>query len=82
MEKLDRQLQKRVWERVYAQPQPPQPRLHPHLEKQLRQCLQRCQANLAVYQQQTGHSYYGEAFRRLTTDTTEQIKMLQQMLRP
>ena len=79
MEPLDRKLQKRVWDRVYAQPQ--EAHLSPRLRQQLQQCLQRCQANLAAFQRQTGHSEYGEAFARLTAETTEQIKMLRQILR-
>lgn len=80
MEPLDRQMQKRVWDRVYAQP-PKQP-LPPPLRNQLQQCLQRSRANLLIYERNTEHSLYGSAFSHLATQTQQQIQMLQQMLKP
>ena len=79
METLDRNLQKRVWDRVYGKT--PQPRLIPRQRQQLRQALQRSEANLAMYRQFANHSVYNEAFRRLAEETAEHIKMLQQMLK-
>ena len=79
MEKLDRNLQKRVWERVYAQPQTP--RLRQQQRQNLQQALRRSEANLAVYEKMATNETYGDAFCRLAADTAEHIKMLRQMLR-
>lgn len=78
MEPLDRQLQKRVWDRVYAQP--PKPPLSPALRNQLQQCLQRNRSNLLVYEKNTEHSLYGPAFSHLAELTRQQNQMLQQIL--
>ena len=78
MEKLDRQMQKRVWDRVYAQPQAP--RLSPQQRQNLQQALRRCEANLAFYEKMSAHDPYGDAFRRMAAETVEHTKMLRQML--
>ena len=78
MEKLDQELQKRVWERVYGQPQTP--RLRQPQRQSLQQALRRSEANLAFYETMAHHEVYGDAFRRLVTETTEHNKMLRQML--
>ena len=79
MEKLDRQLQARVWERVYAQP--PEPRLTSQQRQMLQQALQRNERNLAFYEKMANHQPYGDAFRRMITDAAEHSKMLRQMLK-
>ena len=78
MEKLDHDLQNRVWNRVYGNGQPL--RLSPKQKQQLQQALNRSRANLAVYEALCSHSTYGDAFRRLAAETAEHIKMLRQML--
>ena len=80
MEKLDKRMQQRVWDRVYQPPAPPLPPLSPQQRQKLGSCLQRCQMNLAVYESMTSHPVYGEAFTRMARETAEQIKMLRQML--
>ena len=78
MEQLDRNMQRRVWSRVYPQ----QPAgLTPQQRQRLRRCLERSREDLSFYQKMENHSLYAEAFAHLATQTTEQIKMLQQMLR-
>ena len=78
MESLDRQMQKRVWDRVYQPPAPPP--LTPQQRQRLQQCLQRSEGNLRVYESMTHHILYGEAFQRMARETAEQIKMLRQIL--
>ena len=80
MEKLDHQMQKRVWDRVY--PQPLAPRLTPQQRQALQQALQRNEKNLAFYEKMANHGLYGDAFRHMATETTEHSKMLRQMLQP
>lgn len=77
MEKLDRQLQRRVWARVYSSPWPA---LTGQQRQRLQRCLARSRENLRIYQAMTGHAIYAEAFDRLSRETKEQIKMLQQIL--
>ena len=78
MEKLDRQMQKRVWDRVYGQSQTP--RLSQQQRQALQQALRRNEANLAFYEKMTNHETYADAFRRLAADAAEHSKMLRQML--
>ena len=77
MEKLDRNMQRRVWSRVY-----PNKRggLTPQQREILGRCLERSKENLAVYEKMRAHSIYGQAFAHLAEQTNEQIKMLTQML--
>ena len=77
MEQLDRQLQRRVWARVYGSPTE---LFTPRQREQLRRCLQRCRENLAVYEKLQNHYAYREAFAHLADQTREEIKMLRQML--
>ncbi len=76
MEKLDRNTQRRVWQRVYEQPM----QLTPQQRQMLQQCLQRASANRAFFEKMENHSLYAEAFARLSRETNEHIKMLRQML--
>ena len=78
MESLDRNLQRRVWNRVYDQAGSP---LSPGQRKALRQSLARSRENLALYEKMEHHGIYGDAFAKLRAETAEHIKMLQQMLR-
>ena len=77
METLDRNMQRRVWARVY-----PNQRgvLTDRQRQQLRRCLERSRGNLAVYEVLQKHGIYGEAFARMYAETAEHMKMLQQML--
>ncbi len=78
MKPLDRKLQQRVWSRVYEPSAAP---LTPQQKQALRKCLQRSKENLSVFERKDGYGIYAEAFAKLRTETTEHIKMLQQMLR-
>lgn len=78
MQPLDKQLQRRVWARVYGGGEPT---LTPKQRETLRRCLARSRENLAFYEKMQAHRLYAAAFTRLTAETKEQIKMLQQMLR-
>ncbi len=78
MQPLDKQMQRRVWARVYDRKAAP---LSPQQRQSLQRCLVRIRENLAVYEKMEGHSIYAEAFARLHAETAEQIKMLKQMLR-
>ncbi len=78
MKTLDRNLQRRVWARVYGDT--PQKLTHRQREN-LRRALVRCGENLALFEQLEHHSLYGDAFARLTHETREHTKMLNQMLR-
>ena len=77
MEKLDRNLQRRVWARVYDKQGMP---LNQKQRETLRKCLERSRKNLAVYEKMKSHGIYGDAFTRLYKETAEQMKMLGQML--
>ena len=78
MKPLDRNMQRRVWSRVYDPGSAP---LTPQQKQLLQRCLQRSKENLAVYEKMEKHGLYAEALSRLQTETAEHIKMLQQMLR-
>ena len=76
MEKLDRAMQQRVWERVYGHHQgmPPQTR------QKLQQARRRELENARFYETMSGHSRYGEAFRHMARQANEHAMMIQQML--
>ncbi len=77
MQQLDRRMQQRVWARVYGG----RPiALTDRQRQELSRSLQRCRKNLALFESMTGHAIYAEAFNRLSRETKEQIKMLQQIL--
>ncbi len=78
MEKLDRNMQRRVWARVYDKGSMP---LKEKQRQRLGQCLVRSRENLTFYEKMEHHSIYSEAFAKLRAETAEHIKMLQQMLR-
>ena len=78
MEKLDRNLQRRVWARVYDKGSMP---LTEKQRQLLRQCLARSRENLALYEKMEHHCIYGDAFGKMRAETQEHIKMLQPMLR-
>ena len=77
MEPLDRHLQRRVWARVYESPKEI---FTARQRAQMVRCLQRCQDNLAVFENLRGHYAYQEAFAHLEQQTRQQIQMLRQML--
>ena len=77
MQKLDRQLQRRVWARVYGG----QPVAWTDRQRQaLERARNNCRKNLALYERMTSHALYAEAFHRLAEETKEHIKMLNQIL--
>ncbi len=78
MKPLDRNMQRRVWSRVYDPSAAP---LTPQQLQLLQRCLQRSRENLAVFGKLDRQGMYAEAFSRLHTETAEHIKMLTQMLR-
>ena len=78
MKKLDQQMQKRVWNRVYAVPAP---KLTPPQRQILQQALRRCESNQILYEKMSQHEIYADAFRHLAAETAEHIKMLRQMLK-
>ncbi len=78
MEKLDQRMQQRVWARVYGgRPMA----LTARQRQAMQSALYSSRRNLAFFESMESHGLYGAAFERLSRDTKEQIKMLQQMLR-
>ena len=76
MERLDKNMQRRVWDRVYDQPA----KLLPQQRQALQQCLRRAESNRAVFEKMEHHNGYAEAFSRMSRETNEHIKMLRQIL--
>ena len=76
MEKLDKNMQRRVWQRVYDQPV----QLTKEQRQLLQQCLQRSITNRTVFEKMENHQLYAEAFARMARETNEHIKMLRHML--
>ena len=76
---MDKNTERRVWQRVYGTPSPP-PRLTPQQRQNLRQSLQRANANLRFFESQRDHPMYREAFAHLALQTEEHITMLRQIL--
>lgn len=74
---MDRQMQQRVWQRVYGKPMPPKSQYN---REKLQQCLRRAQMNFRYYDTLRMDPIYGAAFARLADDTMEHIKMLRQIL--
>lgn len=70
---IDRNTEKRVWQRIYGHTAPPR-------REALLQCLRREEANFRRYDDLRHHSIYGEAFGRLADDALEHIKMLRRIL--
>lgn len=70
---IDRNTEKRVWQRIYGQPTPLR-------REYLLQCLRREEANFHRYDNLRHHSIYGDAFGRLADDALEHIKMLRRIL--
>ena len=76
MEKLDRNMQQRVWGRVYGQ----QPGLNQQTRQKLQQCRRRELENAKNYESLSRHSRYGEAFRHMARQSEEHAAMLGQIL--
>lgn len=76
MEKLDKAIQQRVWERVYGKPQG----MSPQTRQKLQQSRRRELENARFYESMSGHSHYGEAFRHMARQASEHATMLAQML--
>ena len=76
---MDKNTERRVWQRVYGSPQPP-PRLTPQQRQNLRRSLERATANLRFFETQRNDPVYAEAFAHLALQTEEHCKMLRQIL--
>lgn len=76
---MDKNTERRVWQRVYGNPSPP-PRLTPQQRQNLRHSLQRAEANLRFFESQRDHPMYREAFTHLALQTAEHCKMLRSIL--
>lgn len=76
---MDQNTERRVWQRVYGASSPPS-RLTPQQRQNLRQSLQRLNANLQFFESQRDHPMYREAFAHLAMQTEEHCKMLRQIL--
>ena len=74
---IDKQTEKRVWQRIYGRPQPISRRYN---REKLRQCLRREEMNFQYYDSLRMDETYGPAFGRLADDAMEHIKMLRQIL--
>ena len=73
---MNKQQQRQVWQRVYAD----QPPTRPIPKAVLQQCRARLQQNLAIYEKQSHHPLYGPAFQQLARQTQEHMQMLRQMM--
>ena len=76
---MDKATEQGVWQRVYGNPPPPRP-MTTQQRQNIQRCIQRCQSNLRFYESQRQHPVYREAYAHLALQTTEHIKMLQQIL--
>ena len=76
MEKLDQNLQQRVWGRVYGQ----QPVLNQQTRQKLQQCRRRELENAKIYESLSHHSRYGDAFRHMARQANEHAAMIDQIL--
>ncbi len=72
---MDKNMERRVWQRVYGTARPRQPPM-----QQLQKSLHRAQANLRFYESQTQDPIYGEAYTRLAMETREHCKMLRRIM--
>ncbi len=77
---MDKNTERRVWQRVYNQSPSVPVRLSPAQRQQIRRSLQRANANLRFFESQCQNPVYAEAFEHLTSQTREHCKMLRQML--
>ena len=74
---IDKQMERRVWQRIYGRPQG----ISRYSREKLRQCLRREEMNFGYYDSMRMDETYGPAFGRLADDAMEHIKMLRQILR-
>ena len=74
---IDKQMERRVWQRIYRNPPSPARRLN---REKLRQCLRREEMNFGHYDSLRHHEIYGPAFARLADDAAEHMKMLRRIL--
>ena len=75
---IDKQTERRVWQRIYGRPQEIRRR---YSQEALRQCLRREERNFQYYDSLRMDETYGPAFGRLADDAMEHVKMLRQILR-
>ena len=75
---IDKQMESRVWQRIYGRPQMVNRR---YSREKLRQCLRREEINFQYYDSLRMDETYGPAFGRLADDAMEHMKMLRQILR-
>ena len=76
---MDKNMERRVWQRVYRNEAIPH-RLTPYQRQNLRQSLQRLNANLRFFEGQVNDPVYGDAYRHLATQTEEHRKMVRRIL--
>lgn len=74
---IDKNMERRVWQRIYGQSVPPRPA---YSREKLMQCLRREEMNFQYYDSLRCDSIYGPAFGRLADDALEHKKMLRQIL--
>lgn len=74
---IDRDMERRVWQRVYGRPMPQRPG---YSREKLQQCLRREQMNFQYYDHLRMDPVYGMAFARMADEAGEHIKMLRQIL--
>ena len=76
---MNQETEHRVWQRVYGNAPIPH-RMTQRQRQNLRQSLQRAQANLHFFESQCKDPVYAEAFAHLALQTGEHCKMLRQIL--
>ena len=78
---MDKDTEQRVWQRVYGKPpSPPKPRLSNAQRLQLRRCLERANANLRFYEEQSRDPAYGQDFAQLSAQARREAQHLRQLL--
>ena len=78
---MDKDTEQRVWQRVYGKPPGPQkPRLTNAQRLQLRRCLERTNANLRFYEEQSRDPIYGQEFTQLSAQARREVQLLRQLL--
>lgn len=81
MENIDRDMERRVWERVYANTEVSPVRRQRQPREALRRCYERAMANVKFYESRSRDPIYGPAYTHLARQTQEECKMLQQIMK-
>ena len=78
---MDKDTERQVWQRVYGKPPgPTKPRLSNAQRLQIRRCLERTNANLRFYEEQSRDPHYGQEFTQLAAHARREVQLLQQLL--